>query len=97
VRISVVGTSGSGKTTLAKALARQTGLPYIELDALNWQAGWGDLSRGDPTNSFDGLPPRLRAMRGWSTEITALFATSSGDGRRIWFGSIISGPSSCIG
>jgi adenylate kinase family enzyme len=48
VRISVVGTSGSGKTTLAKALARQTGLPYVELDALNWQAGWGDLSRGDP-------------------------------------------------
>jgi adenylate kinase family enzyme len=48
VRISVVGTSGSGKTTLAKALAGQTGLPHIELDALNWQAGWRDLSRGDP-------------------------------------------------
>jgi adenylate kinase family enzyme len=48
VRIAVVGTSGSGKTTLAKALAAQLALPFIELDALNWQAGWRDLSRTDP-------------------------------------------------
>jgi adenylate kinase family enzyme len=48
VRIAVVGTTGSGKTTLAKALAAQLALPYIELDALNWQAGWRDLSRTDP-------------------------------------------------
>jgi len=48
VRIVVVGTSGSGKTTLAKALAAQLALPYIELDAMNWQAGWRDLSRTDP-------------------------------------------------
>jgi adenylate kinase family enzyme len=48
VRIAVVGTSGSGKTTLAKALAAQLGLPFIELDAVNWQAGWRDLVRTDP-------------------------------------------------
>jgi adenylate kinase family enzyme len=48
LRIAVVGTSGSGKTTLAKALAAQLALPYIELDALNWQPGWRDLSRNDP-------------------------------------------------
>jgi adenylate kinase family enzyme len=48
VRIAVVGTTGSGKTTLANALAAQLALPYIELDALNWQAGWRDLSRTDP-------------------------------------------------
>ena len=48
MRIVVVGTSGSGKTTLAKALAAQLALPYIELDALNWQPGWRDLSRNDP-------------------------------------------------
>jgi adenylate kinase family enzyme len=48
VRISVVGTTGSGKTTFAKALAAQLGLPSIEMDALNWQAGWRDLSRTDP-------------------------------------------------
>ena len=48
MRISVVGTTGSGKTTLAKARGAQLGLPYIEMDALNWQAGWRDLSRTDP-------------------------------------------------
>ena len=48
MRISVVGTTGSGKTTFAKALAAQLGLPLIEMDALNWQAGWRDLSRADP-------------------------------------------------
>lgn len=48
MRVVVVGTSGSGKTTLAKALAAQLALPYIELDALNWQPGWRDLSRNDP-------------------------------------------------
>jgi adenylate kinase family enzyme len=48
MRVVVVGTSGSGKTTLAKALAAQLALPYIELDALNWQAGWRDLVRNDP-------------------------------------------------
>jgi adenylate kinase family enzyme len=48
MRISVVGTTGSGKTTLARALAAQLGFPLIEMDALNWQAGWRDLSRTDP-------------------------------------------------
>jgi len=48
MRVSVVGTTGSGKTTFARALAEQLRLPYIEMDALNWQAGWRDLSRTDP-------------------------------------------------
>ena len=48
MRIAVVGTTGSGKTTLASALAAQLALPHIELDSLNWQAGWRDLSRTDP-------------------------------------------------
>jgi adenylate kinase family enzyme len=39
-RVSVVGSTGAGKTTFAKALAATLGVPYIELDALNWQAGW---------------------------------------------------------
>jgi adenylate kinase family enzyme len=47
MRIAVVGTAGSGKTTLAKALAAQLVLPHIELDAINRQAGWRDLSRTD--------------------------------------------------
>jgi adenylate kinase family enzyme len=47
MRIVVIGTSGAGKTTLARAMAARLGLPHIELDAINWQAGWRDLDRHD--------------------------------------------------
>jgi len=48
VRIAVVGTSGSGKSTLAKRLAAALGSTYIEIDAINWQAGFRDLNTHDP-------------------------------------------------
>ena len=48
MRVSVVGTSGSGKTTFAAALAEALGVPHIDLDAVNWQAGWRDLNTHDP-------------------------------------------------
>jgi adenylate kinase family enzyme len=48
MRIVVVGTSGAGKTTLARRIASRLELPHIELDAINWQAGWRDLTRHDP-------------------------------------------------
>src|SRR5690242_2172625 len=48
MRIVVVGTSGAGKTTLARRIAALLELPHIELDAINWQAGWRDLTRHDP-------------------------------------------------
>lgn len=48
MRISVVGSSGSGKTTLARRLGQVLDLPFIELDAINWQAGWTDLNSTDP-------------------------------------------------
>jgi len=48
MRIVVVGTSGVGKTTLARRIAALLELRYIELDAINWQSGWRDLTRHDP-------------------------------------------------
>ena len=48
LRIAVVGTSGSGKSTLGEALAATLGILFVELDAINWQAGWRDLQTHDP-------------------------------------------------
>jgi adenylate kinase family enzyme len=48
MRIVVVGTSGAGKTTLARRIAALLELPHIELDAINWQSGWRDLTRHNP-------------------------------------------------
>jgi adenylate kinase family enzyme len=33
---------------MAKGLATELALPHIELDALNWEAGWRDLSQTNP-------------------------------------------------
>ena len=52
MRIVVVGASGSGKTTMARALAGALGAPHIELDAINWQPGWRDISVQDPEAFF---------------------------------------------
>jgi adenylate kinase family enzyme len=48
MRIVVVGTSGAGKTTLARRIAALLEPSHIELDAINWQSGWRDLTRHDP-------------------------------------------------
>lgn len=48
MRVSVVGGSGAGKTTFARRLAEAMGGAHIELDAINWQAGWRDLNTDDP-------------------------------------------------
>src|ERR1700730_13215403 len=48
MRIVVVGTSGAGKTSLARRIAAQLQLPHIELEAINWQSEWRDLTRHDP-------------------------------------------------
>ena len=48
MRIAIIGTSGSGKTTLGRRLAAGIGAPFVEMDAINWQAGWRSLSAEDP-------------------------------------------------
>jgi adenylate kinase family enzyme len=49
LRIAVIGSSGSGKSTLARRVGAALAIQFIDLDAINWQAGWWDLVTGDPT------------------------------------------------
>ena len=55
-RIQVLGSSCSGKSTLAARLAKTLGVPFVELDALNWESDWVGLSETNP----DELERRLR-------------------------------------
>lgn len=61
MRIAVVGTSGAGKTTPAHRIASRLGLPHIELDAINWQSGWRDLTRHDPREFVRRVSEAVRA------------------------------------
>jgi adenylate kinase family enzyme len=38
--VVVYGPASSGKTTLANRIARHTGVPHIELDAIFWEPNW---------------------------------------------------------
>ncbi len=64
MRIVIVGTSGAGKTTLARAVATGLGVPHIELDAINWQAGWRDLARHDAARFVSRVTEAIRG-EGW--------------------------------
>jgi adenylate kinase family enzyme len=61
MRIVVVGTSGAGKTTLARRIAALLELPHIELDPINWQPGWRDLTRHDPEEFVRRVNEAIRA------------------------------------
>ena len=47
-RVAIVATaSGCGKTTVGRALAAILGAPFVELDAIHWQAGWTQLDAAE--------------------------------------------------
>ena len=47
-RVAIVATaSGCGKTTVGRALAAILGAPFVELDAIHWQAGWTELDAAE--------------------------------------------------
>ena len=48
MRVAIIGSSGSGKSTLGRQLAARLDAPSVELDALNWEAGWRNLSFSEP-------------------------------------------------
>ncbi len=63
-RVHVMGNSSAGKSSLAKRLAGMLGVPFVELDALNWEPNWVGLNATDP----EELERRLReatAGDGW--------------------------------
>jgi adenylate kinase family enzyme len=43
MKIAVVGTTGCGKTTFSAELARRTGIPHHQLDALAWGDDWTEI------------------------------------------------------
>ena len=47
-RIHVVGNSCSGKSTFGQQLASKLNIPFVELDALNWEPDWVGLNQTDP-------------------------------------------------
>ena len=47
-RILVIGNSCSGKSVLGEKLSAALGLKFVELDALNWEAGWVGLNEKNP-------------------------------------------------
>jgi len=47
-RVAVIASaSGCGKTTFGRALASALDVPFVELDAIHWQAGWTELDAGE--------------------------------------------------
>ncbi len=67
MRIAIIGSSGSGKSTLGRRLAGRLGIPAVELDALNWEAGWRNLSLEDPEELTRRIQAAIAAP-GWVTD-----------------------------
>jgi adenylate kinase family enzyme len=60
--VVVVGTSAAGKTTLARRLAAILDVAHVELDALNWEAGWKEA---DPDVFQARVAAALDSSDGW--------------------------------
>ncbi|MEO5698160.1 MAG: toxin [Burkholderiaceae bacterium] len=60
-RILVIGSSCAGKSTFARALARASGLPWVELDQLFWGPNW----TAKPLASFRALVGEVAAGERW--------------------------------
>ena len=67
MRVAVIGSAGSGKSTFGRKLAAALGAQHIELDAINWQPGWVDLSKTDPEEFVRRLEPKI-AADAWVTD-----------------------------
>ena len=58
-RVVILATaSGCGKTTVGRALASALDVPYVELDAIHWQAGWTELDAAELRRRVEPLVAR---------------------------------------
>ncbi|MCI3134386.1 AAA family ATPase [Phenylobacterium aquaticum] len=92
MRVCIVGNSGAGKSTLARRLAAAIDAPHVELDAINWQAGWVDLNTHDPE---EFLRRTYAALSGpsWVTDGNySRVAEATARGRPTWSGWTIPRP-----
>jgi adenylate kinase family enzyme len=64
-RILIYGNSGSGKSTMARQLARDLGLPLLDLDSITWLA---KLVRRPVEDSIELLREFIAANREWVIE-----------------------------
>ena len=61
-RVSILASaSGCGKTTFGRALATALDVPFVELDAIHWQADWTELAAAE----FRRRVEPLAALDAW--------------------------------
>jgi adenylate kinase family enzyme len=59
-KVAIIGSSGAGKTTLGRALSARINAASVDLDELNWEPGWTNVSHAE----FDArLQEALKAPR----------------------------------
>lgn len=63
-RIHVMGNTSAGKNTLGARLAHALAVPFVELDALNWQPNWIGLNATNPAE-FERRIRAATAGAGW--------------------------------
>lgn len=87
-RIRIVGTSGSGKSRLAADVARATGLPRLELDAVFWDAGWRHRDPDEARRivaAFVAAHSRGWVVDGnWTTRLDGMLDPPAGSDVVVW-------------
>lgn len=84
----IVGTSGSGKSHLARRVSRRLGVPWLELDAVFWDAGWTLRELDDAQGivaDFLRTNPRGWVIDGnWTTRVGGLFDGEHAPDVTVW-------------